>query len=88
MELSETAAFERLKGFLEKNEVVCPVCKNNDFRLVPGYINHPLQKDIFHYSLQQGPMIPTITVACSRCGYLFQHVVGTLDPDAYKKSGG
>lgn len=86
MELSTSAAFQRLKKILEEKNVRCPVCGCENFTAVPGYINHPLQENVDRYALKQGPMIPTVAVACADCGFLFQHVVGVLNPDAYKKT--
>ena len=55
----------------------CPRCGNSSFTLLNGYFNHTIQNDPKGMVLG-GPSIPSIVVACNRCGYLSQHALGIL----------
>ena len=49
----------------------CPRCGNPKFSVV-GETNIPLQEDPNVFAIG-GPAIPTIIVACDKCGYITQH---------------
>jgi ribosomal protein S27AE len=55
----------------------CPRCGNEAFTLLDGYFNQGIQSDPKGIVLG-GRSIPSVVVACNRCGYLAQHALGTL----------
>ena len=55
----------------------CPRCGNDDFTLLDGYFNQIIQDEPRGIVLG-GRTIPSIVIACKRCGYLSQHAVGVL----------
>ena len=56
----------------------CPRCGNNNFSLVDGYFNQPLQAQLNNNLVIGGPAIPSVAVVCVRCGFLSQHAIGVL----------
>ena len=67
----------------------CPRCANPTFFLLDGYFFNPLVTDLKALTLG-GPAVPTVVVACGRCGYLSQHALGALGlmPPAAEGSSG
>jgi hypothetical protein len=55
----------------------CPRCSNPSFTLLDGYFNQTIQTNLRGIVLG-GPSVPTVVVACTRCGYLSQHALGAL----------
>jgi len=55
----------------------CPRCGNDDFTLLDGYFNQIIQDEPRGIVLG-GRTIPSIVIACKRCGYLSQHALGVL----------
>jgi ribosomal protein L37E len=55
----------------------CPRCGNNAFTLLDGYFNQIIQEEPKGIVLG-GRTIPSIIIACKRCGYLSQHALGVL----------
>ena len=55
----------------------CPRCANNSWNIVDGYINHPIS-DIVGQLILGGPVLPTIVVVCTKCGFLAEHAAGVL----------
>jgi hypothetical protein len=55
----------------------CPRCGNNSFTLLDGYFNQTIQTELKGMVIG-GPSIPSIVVACTRCGFLSQHALGVL----------
>ena len=55
----------------------CPRCGNGDFTLLDGYFNQIIQETPKGIVLG-GRTIPSIVIACNRCGYLSQHALGVL----------
>ena len=55
----------------------CPRCGNDSFTLLNGYFNQTIQTDPKGMVLG-GPSIPSIVIACNRCGFLAQHTLGIL----------
>jgi ribosomal protein L37E len=55
----------------------CPRCGNNAFTLLDGYFNQIIQDEPKGIVLS-GRTIPSIIIACKRCGYLSQHALGVL----------
>jgi ribosomal protein S27AE len=69
----------RIIAALEKAQAKapCPRCGNLTFTLLEGYFNQPIQFELSGYSLG-GPSVPSVVVACNRCGFLSQHALGPL----------
>jgi uncharacterized Zn finger protein len=57
--------------------VKCPMCGNDKFTVIDGYIRNDLQSDFNNLNLG-GPAIPSVAIACLNCGYISQHSVGIL----------
>lgn len=55
----------------------CPRCNNNNFTLLDGYLNQTIQTELKGLVIG-GPSIPSVVVACNRCGFLSQHALGVL----------
>jgi ribosomal protein L37E len=55
----------------------CPRCGNQYFSLLDGYFNQPIQSELSNIEFG-GTSIPSVVVACNRCGYLSQHALGVL----------
>jgi len=55
----------------------CPRCGNQSFTLLDGYFNQTIQTNLVGIVLG-GPSIPSVVIACSRCGFLSQHALGAL----------
>ena len=55
----------------------CPRCGNDSFTLLNGYFNQTIQTELKGMVIG-GPSIPSVVVACNRCGYLSQHALGVL----------
>lgn len=55
----------------------CPRCNNNNFTLLDGYFNQTIQTELKGMVIG-GPSVPSIVVACNKCGYLSQHALGVL----------
>jgi predicted nucleic-acid-binding Zn-ribbon protein len=55
----------------------CPRCGNNNFTLIDGYFNQTIQTELKGMIIG-GPSVPSVVVACTRCGYLSQHALGAL----------
>jgi len=55
----------------------CPRCGNDAFTLLDGYFNQVIQDEPRGIVLG-GRTIPSVAVACKRCGYLAQHALGVL----------
>lgn len=70
---------QRIIKALEEHGAVlpCPRCGNNSFTLLDGYVNQPVQAELKDVVIG-GPSIPTIVVACDRCGFLIHHALGKL----------
>jgi predicted nucleic-acid-binding Zn-ribbon protein len=65
----------------------CPRCGNLDFTLLDGYFNQTVGSEpgtiVFG-----GISVPSVVIACRRCGYLSQHsirVLGLLQEEEVKK---
>lgn len=55
----------------------CPRCGHGAFTLIDGYFNQPIQTDLGSMVFG-GPSIPSVVVACTRCGFMSQHALGVL----------
>lgn len=77
--LSTEKREEIIKKLSEKGtKGICPMCGNNHFVVADGYFNNPLQNNLITFHLS-GPSIPTISIICSRCGFVSQHALGVLE---------
>ncbi len=78
MPLSEQRKQEIIKTLDERGaKLPCPRCGNPHFILIDGYFNQTIQTELQGIVLG-GPSIPSVVVACSRCGFLSQHALGIL----------
>ena len=55
----------------------CPRCSKNEFELLDGYFNQPIQGALPGMVLG-GPSVPSIGVVCKNCGFISQHALGAL----------
>ncbi len=55
----------------------CPRCGNPSFTLLDGYFNQTIQTDPKGMVIG-GTSVPSVVIACTRCGYLSQHALGGL----------
>lgn len=77
-QISNEKKQEIIKALEERGaKLPCPRCGNNSFNLLDGYFNQTIQTNLKGMTLG-GPSIPSVVVACNRCGYLSQHALGTL----------
>lgn len=58
-------------------KMVCPMCGNNHFSVVDGYLSNPLQSDLHNLNLG-GQVLPTCAIVCDNCGFTSQHALGAL----------
>ena len=67
-----------IKALTERGaNLPCPRCGNDDFTLLDGYFNQIIQEEPRGIVLG-GRTIPSIIIACKRCGFLSQHALGVL----------
>jgi ribosomal protein L37E len=67
-----------IKALAERGaNLPCPRCGNEAFTLLDGYFNQIIQEQPKGIVLG-GRTIPSIVVACKRCGFLSQHAIGVL----------
>lgn len=62
----------------KKIQLVCPMCKSQNFFLLEGYFNTVLQENIQNILLG-GLSVPSVPFVCSTCGFISQHAIGILD---------
>ena len=69
---------EIIKALEERGaKLPCPRCGNQSFALLDGYFNQTIQTELKGMVIG-GPSVPSVVVACSKCGYLSQHALGAL----------
>lgn len=56
----------------------CPMCNNHSFTIVDGYLVQNLQSNMNGIVLGNGPMIPSVAIVCTNCGFMSQHNLGVL----------
>ena len=56
----------------------CPRCGNGEFAIADEYFRSVLQSGIENIYLD-GPSIPAAVTICTKCGFISQHALGTLD---------
>ncbi len=78
--LNESKKKEIAKTLLERigKQYECPICHNNHFTIVDGYLVQGLQDNMNSIVLGNGPMIPSIAIVCIKCGFMSQHNLGVL----------
>ncbi len=78
MPLSEQRKQEIIKALDEHGaRLPCPRCGNPNFILIDGYFNQTIQTELQGLVLG-GPSVPSVVVACSKCGFLSQYALGIL----------
>jgi predicted nucleic-acid-binding Zn-ribbon protein len=55
----------------------CPRCGNRKFAMVNGFVSPSLQNRLDTVQ-EDDAVIPSVVIACNRCGYLSQHALGAL----------
>lgn len=55
----------------------CPMCGNTHFVIADGYFNTFIQDDLNNIQIG-GASIPSISIICSKCGFISQHALGIL----------
>lgn len=75
----------RLNEKLSSN-LKCPMCGGNNFTLINGFFINAVQEkpNVFQFSNKS---IPTVSIACTKCGFLSQHAMTLLCPDILKECG-
>ena len=54
----------------------CSRCGNPRFALLDGYFSELLGDGLnFNFG---GPVVPSVVLACEKCGYIVQHALGVL----------
>lgn len=56
----------------------CPMCQQQSFTLVDGYITHNIQNDYKSIVVGSGKILPLATIVCNNCGYIAQFALGGL----------
>lgn len=77
-QISEERKKEIVKALEDRGaKLPCPRCGNQQFTLLDGYFNQSIQTELKGMVLG-GPSIPSVVIACNRCGFLSQHALGAL----------
>lgn len=78
IEVSQEQKEKIIKALEERGaKLPCPRCGNKSFTLLDGYFNQTIQSELSGIMIG-GPSIPSVVVACARCGFLSQHALGAL----------
>lgn len=78
MEMSQEQKQKIIKALEERGaKLPCPRCGNQSFTLLEGYFNQTIQSELSGIIIG-GPSIPSVVIACTRCGFLSQHALGAL----------
>ena len=77
--MNETQKKEIIRILESKGAILpCPRCGSQNFTLIDGYFNHPLQKSLSNSLIIGGPSIPSIGVVCNKCGFIAYHAIGVI----------
>ena len=77
-ELSDTQKRKIVEALQKRGaRLPCPRCGNQNFTLLDGYFNQPVQTELGGLVLG-GPSVPSVVVICTRCGFMAQHALGAL----------
>lgn len=60
------------------NDIKCPMCGNEKFSILDGYVINYLQDEIQNNIMDSKISIPTIMMVCTKCGFISQHALGSL----------
>jgi ribosomal protein L37E len=86
-ELSQEQKNKIVKALEERGaKLPCPRCGNNAFTLLDGYFNQTIQTELKGIVIG-GPSLPSVVIACNRCGFLSQHALGVLGLLPQKEEG-
>jgi hypothetical protein len=55
----------------------CPRCGDNNWNVLDAYISHPLTQEVEKVTIG-GPILPTVGIICTRCGFLAEHATARL----------
>jgi hypothetical protein len=69
-----------LEAFNKKN-ILCPQCKKDNYALLPGFINQPIQKELMAGLVIGGQGIPLVAFICLECGRVDYYAVKILLPE-------
>ena len=59
----------------------CPRCGDNGWNVLDSYISNSLTLDVQKVVIG-GPVLPTVAVICTKCGFLAEHLAASLDLSA------
>lgn len=77
--LSESDKKKITLSLLDKiSEIKCPMCSNEKFTILDGYVVDNLQNDYQNIIIGEGASIPSIMMICTNCGFMSQHALGIL----------
>jgi len=73
-------------------QLPCPRCGNEDFSVLSGYFNQPIQVELTAEPAAR-PSVPSVVAVCTLCGFMSQHSLGALGlmpapPDEAAGGGG
>ena len=57
--------------------IVCPMCHHNNFFILDGYFNIPINANINEMVIG-GTSIPIIGIVCANCGFISNHALGAI----------
>jgi hypothetical protein len=55
----------------------CPRCGDSNWKVLDAYISNPLTEDVRKVTVG-GPVLPAVTVICTKCGFLAEHLAATV----------
>lgn len=61
----------------------CPICHNNSFTIVDGYLANSLQNDFSSMQLG-GSFLPSVALVCNKCGFTSMHNAKVLGIEEVK----
>ena len=77
--LSDSEKQKITLSLIEKiKDVKCPMCKNEKFTILDGYVIDFLEDSIQSRMMERKVSIPTIMMVCTKCGFISQHALGSL----------
>lgn len=62
---------------IKSDNIKCPMCGNDQFIILDGYFNTPMQDNLNSIKLG-GQSIPSIAIVCKNCGFISSHALGAL----------
>lgn len=61
----------------------CPICHNDSFTIVDGYLANTLQNDFSSIQLG-GSFLPSVALVCNKCGFTSMHNAKVLGIEEVK----